>query len=167
MADQYMKYCSFCGKGEDIVSTMFSAGDVNICDECISYCYEMIYGSEVAARTSSSGRKKKSSNGKAGEIHLLKPAAIKSVLDEYVIGQDAAKMSLSVAVYNHYKRILSQDDGEDVELQKSNVLLLGPWHGFWMCRLQLPMPPPLQKPVMSAMMWRTCWYVCFRQQILT
>lgn len=126
MADHYIKHCNFCGKGEDVVTSMFSSGDVNICDECVCYCYEMLYGNGLVSKPSE--KKKKSSGKKDGvkEIKLLKPAEIKKVLDEYVIGQDAAKMSLSVAVYNHYKRILSQDDGEDVELQKSNVLLLGP-----------------------------------------
>ena len=82
----------------------------------------MLYGPTPQSRAKS-GKKSKSS---AKQIQLKKPADMKKILDEYVIGQDAAKISLSVAVYNHYKRILSQDDGEDVELQKSNVLLLGP-----------------------------------------
>lgn len=101
---------------------MLSAGDVHICNECVCYCYEMLYGPTPQSRAKS-GKKSKSS---AKQIQLKKPADMKKILDEYVIGQDAAKISLSVAVYNHYKRILSQDDGEDVELQKSNVLLLGP-----------------------------------------
>ncbi|MBQ8688713.1 MAG: ATP-dependent Clp protease ATP-binding subunit ClpX [Ruminococcus sp.] len=126
MAGNYEKHCNFCGKTESVVASMFSAGDVNICDECVCYCYEMLYGNGLVSKPASK-KKKASEAGKVQkEIKLLKPAEIKKVLDEYVIGQDAAKMSLSVAVYNHYKRILSQDDGEDVELQKSNVLLLGP-----------------------------------------
>lgn len=124
MADHYVKHCNFCGKGEDVVTSMFSSADVNICDECVCYCYEMLYGNGLVSKPVD--KKKKSSGKGKKKIQLLKPAEIKKVLDEYVIGQDAAKMSLSVAVYNHYKRILSQDDGEDVELQKSNVLLLGP-----------------------------------------
>lgn len=116
------KKCNFCGKGENKVQSMFSAGDVNICDECVCYCYEMLYGAD--ARPKGKGKSRKKSAEK--EMKLLKPAEIKKVLDEYVIGQDAAKVALSVSVYNHYKRIFSQDDGEDVELQKSNVLLLGP-----------------------------------------
>lgn len=124
MAEHSVKQCNFCGKSEEMVSSMFSAGSVNICDQCVCYCYEMLYGNGLVNEHSSKKSKKESK--KASEIKLLKPAEIKKVLDEYVIGQDSAKMSLSVAVYNHYKRILSQDDGEDVELQKSNVLLLGP-----------------------------------------
>ncbi|WP_276795175.1 ATP-dependent Clp protease ATP-binding subunit ClpX [Ruminococcus champanellensis] len=116
------KKCNFCGKGENKVQSMFSAGDVNICDECVCYCYELLYGAD--ARPKGKGKSRKKSAEK--EMKLLKPAEIKKVLDEYVIGQDAAKVALSVSVYNHYKRIFSQDDGEDVELQKSNVLLLGP-----------------------------------------
>ena len=116
------KKCNFCGKGENKVQSMFSAGDVNICDECVCYCYELLYGAD--ARPKGKGKSRKKSAEK--EMKLLKPAEIKTVLDEYVVGQDAAKVALSVSVYNHYKRIFSQDDGEDVELQKSNVLLLGP-----------------------------------------
>lgn len=116
------KKCNFCGKGENKVQSMFSAGDVNICDECVCYCYELLCGAD--ARPKGKGKSRKKSAEK--EMKLLKPAEIKKVLDEYVVGQDAAKVALSVSVYNHYKRIFSQDDGEDVELQKSNVLLLGP-----------------------------------------
>ena len=101
---------------------MFSAGETNICDECVCYCYELIFGQSARADKSP----KRTNRSKDDSIQLLKPAEIKKVLDEYVIGQEQAKISLSVSVYNHYKRILSQDDGEDVELQKSNVLLLGP-----------------------------------------
>lgn len=122
MSERKKTCCNFCGKPESLVDSMLSAGDVHICNECVCYCYEMLYGPTPQSRAKS-GKKSKSS---AKQIQLKKPADMKKILDEYVIGQDAAKISLSVAVYNHYKRILSQDDGEDVELQKSNVLLLGP-----------------------------------------
>ena len=122
MSERKETCCDFCGKPESLVDSMLSAGDVHICNECVCYCYEMLYGPTPQSRAKS-GKKSKSS---AKQIQLKKPADMKKILDEYVIGQDAAKISLSVAVYNHYKRILSQDDGEDVELQKSNVLLLGP-----------------------------------------
>ncbi len=123
------KSCSFCGKGENKVNSMFSAGNSNICDECVVYCYEMLFGPAVAK-----AQKKSAEGGKKGnlsEMNLMKPVEIKAYLDEYVIGQDNAKISLAVAVYNHYKRIISQEKGEvksddGVELQKSNVLLLGP-----------------------------------------
>ncbi|MBO7395917.1 MAG: ATP-dependent Clp protease ATP-binding subunit ClpX [Ruminococcus sp.] len=119
------KSCSFCGKGENRVQSMFSAGSANICDECVVYCYEMIFGPGIskAQRKAAKGDKKD-----LASMKLLKPVEIKNFLDEYVIGQDDAKISLAVAVYNHYKRIMSQDeqDRDGVELQKSNVLLLGP-----------------------------------------
>ena len=119
------KSCSFCGKGENRVQSMFSAGASNICDECVVYCYEMIFGQGIskAQRKAAKGEK----NADLSSMKLLKPVEIKNFLDEYVIGQDEAKISLSVAVYNHYKRIMSQSsDNDGVELQKSNVLLLGP-----------------------------------------
>ncbi|MBQ9695847.1 MAG: ATP-dependent Clp protease ATP-binding subunit ClpX [Oscillospiraceae bacterium] len=115
------KICNFCGKGEDRVMSMFSAGMYNICDECVRTCYDMIYGSQGTHK-----EKKKEEKKASKPFKLLRPAEIKSVLDQYVIGQEQAKISLSVSVYNHYKRIMSQDDGSEVELQKSNVLLLGP-----------------------------------------
>ncbi|HRR76002.1 MAG: ATP-dependent Clp protease ATP-binding subunit ClpX [Ruminococcus sp.] len=124
------KSCTFCGKGENRVNSMFSAGNANICDECVTYCYEMLYGTGV----SKAKKKAAQSDGDTpiSEMTLLKPAEIKAYLDDYVIGQDDAKIALSVAVYNHYKRLISReqqgkDEDEDgVELQKSNVLLLGP-----------------------------------------
>ena len=123
MPEKGMRTCNFCGKPESKVQSIFSAGTNNICDECVTYCYELLYGDlDLKPQSQRSSRNKKSQK----KINLLKPAEIKKVLDEYVIGQEQAKISLSVSVYNHYKRILSQDDGDDVELQKSNVLLLGP-----------------------------------------
>ena len=126
MDERSEKRCNFCGKPEHLVESMVSSLDVNICSECVTYCYEMLYG---PARPAGARGKKK--NGKSfGEINLLKPVQIKQKLDEYVVGQDQAKMTLSVSVYNHYKRILNQTDDAaksgGVELQKSNVLLLGP-----------------------------------------
>ena len=122
------KSCSFCGKGENKVHSMFSAGDSNICDECVCYCYEMIFGPGVAKAQRKAANADK--DKKLSSMKLLKPVEIKAFLDEYVVGQDEAKVSLAVAVYNHYKRILSQEDesenSDGVELQKSNVLLLGP-----------------------------------------
>jgi ATP-dependent Clp protease ATP-binding subunit ClpX len=126
MAETF-KSCSFCGKGENRVRSMFSAGSSNICDECVTYCYEMLYGPGVAKAQRKAAKNEKESD--TSSIKLMKPVEIKAFLDEYVIGQDDAKISLSVAVYNHYKRIMSQtnnDSDDGVELQKSNVLLLGP-----------------------------------------
>ncbi len=119
--------CCFCGKGEDQVHNMFTAGNVGICDECVCYCYNMLFGDSEPKKEKKPSKAKAKS--KFSEINLLKPREIKSFLDEYVVGQDSAKITLSVAVYNHYKRILSQretNDNSGVEIQKSNVLLLGP-----------------------------------------
>ncbi len=124
MPDKTTRTCNFCGKPETKVQSMFSAGPSNICDECVTYCYELLYGDLDRKPKNEKGKRLKGEPG--GEVNLLKPAEIKRVLDEYVIGQDSAKISLAVSVYNHYKRILSRDDGDEVEIQKSNVLLLGP-----------------------------------------
>lgn len=124
MPDNKISKCNFCGKTEGKVNNLFSAGDVNICDECVEYCHEILMGNDRSVARSSSSRSRQKS-GKSPK--LLKPKEIKKVLDEYIIGQDAAKISLSVSVYNHYKRIMTAaDENEDVEIQKSNVLLLGP-----------------------------------------
>ncbi len=112
--------CSFCNKTENQVHKLIAGPNgVYICDECIDICTEILEEEmdEQSAQRSADG------------ITLLKPAQIKAFLDEYVIGQDEAKKSLSVAVYNHYKRILADrghKGGDDVELQKSNILMLGP-----------------------------------------
>ncbi|MCR5540000.1 MAG: ATP-dependent Clp protease ATP-binding subunit ClpX [Ruminococcus sp.] len=126
MANDTMKKCLFCGKPENKVRNMFSAGNNHICDECVLFCYDILEEQGgVAPRAKVTEKKKKAADN--GGITLKKPAEIKAVLDEYVIGQDDAKIALSVAVYNHYKRILTlEDDTDDVEIQKSNVLLLGP-----------------------------------------
>lgn len=109
--------CSFCGKPETLVHKLIEGPGVFICDECINLCYDLI------DQTSSLNSPNPASQP---ESKLLpKPEEIKAKLDEYVIGQDDAKIALSVAVYNHYKRIYSNTRG-NVELQKSNVMLLGP-----------------------------------------
>ncbi|MBS1473632.1 MAG: ATP-dependent Clp protease ATP-binding subunit ClpX, partial [Massilimaliae sp.] len=110
----------FCGKTEAEVDLMLYGKTAFICDECVSLCYQMLYEEEEAPLS----RRKKKAESHQPQV-LLKPAEIKAVLDEYVIGQDDAKVTLSVAVYNHYKRINCQEE-LGVELQKSNVLLLGP-----------------------------------------
>ena len=108
--------CSFCGKPEEQVRKLIAGPEgVYICDECVGICSEIIddefnmYEEDVYS----------------SEINLLKPEEINAILDEYVIGQEEAKKVLSVAVYNHYKRVLAQKS-MDVELQKSNILMLGP-----------------------------------------
>ena len=111
--------CSFCNKTEDQVRKLIAGpGGVYICDECIDVCAEIIEEELESEEPQES----------VSEINLLKPKEIKAFLDEYVIGQEDAKRTLSVAVYNHYKRILSDNksDKSGVELQKSNILMLGP-----------------------------------------
>lgn len=109
--------CSFCGKSQEQVGRLISGPNgAFICDECVDICAEII--EEEAFGEESRGSVKE-------DINLLKPEELKSFLDDYVIGQDQAKKVLSVAVYNHYKRVLAGDD-LGVELQKSNILMLGP-----------------------------------------
>ena len=111
--DDYIR-CSFCGKSQKQVRKLISGpNSVYICDECVDICNEII--DEEFAHNSDPDF----------EINLLKPVELKSFLDEYVIGQEEAKKVLSVAVYNHYKRIQAEEESE-VELQKSNILMLGP-----------------------------------------
>lgn len=119
--DKKQHQCNFCGKKEsDVERLLFSNGSF-ICDECIYLCYQMLNDDGEVSPKSSKQRSKK----KEPEKVIPKPMDIKAVLDEYVIGQDKAKISLSVAVYNHYKRIYNNAE-LDVELQKSNILLMGP-----------------------------------------
>lgn len=126
MPDKPIKFCNFCGKSEDKVQSIFTAGTSNICDECVVYCYELLMGPLAKVKPNKKSIDSKNNSDGSKELNLLTPAEIKAVLDEYVVGQDKAKITLAVSVYNHYKRILSQEDGEEVEIQKSNVLLLGP-----------------------------------------
>ena len=119
--------CSFCGKPQDMVYKLITGPGVCICDECVELCNSILYDEEDLDPLEKPKRKKQEKNKPVIDPKtLLKPAELKAVLDKYVIGQDEAKTTLCVAVYNHYKRILSKLDTEDVELQKSNVLLLGP-----------------------------------------
>lgn len=126
--DRNFKRCSFCGKTEPEVQNLFSAGNANICDECVIYCYEMLMNNDALGYIPPPEHLEKV--GKADKIlKLKKPLEIKKILDDYIIGQDSAKIALAVSVYNHYKRINSLSEKEDdnsVELQKSNVILLGP-----------------------------------------
>ena len=111
--------CSFCGKSQDEVTRLIEGPGVYICDSCINFCSSLLFDDEQSF-------KEKKRPKKAEEMVLPKPAEIKAKLDEYVIGQDDAKKTLSVAVYNHYKRIIYKAEQSDVELVKSNVLMLGP-----------------------------------------
>ena len=110
--------CSFCGRPQSQVTQLISGPDVYICDDCVELCLDII-------------RDRQEQNGGAGDEHrspsdLPKPKEIDEILSEYVIGQDNAKKSLAVAVYNHYKRIYLGENTDDVELQKSNIVMVGP-----------------------------------------
>jgi ATP-dependent Clp protease ATP-binding subunit ClpX len=111
-SDKHLR-CSFCGKSKESVKKFISGPNVYICNECISLCNEIL--AEEEERTTADTL-----------THIPKPSEIKGTLDQYVIGQERAKKSLAVAVYNHYKRINNQGLVEDVEIEKSNILLLGP-----------------------------------------
>lgn len=110
-------YCSFCGKSQHEVKKLIAGPSVFVCDECIELCNEIIRD-ELPAST----------EGKDGKTDLPTPAEIKANLDNYVIGQEAAKRILAVAVYNHYKRLRHKEKSkkDDIELAKSNILLIGP-----------------------------------------
>lgn len=105
--------CSFCNKTQDQVRKLIAGPNVYICDECIEICSEIIDEEFEDVSEVEEG------------INLLKPIEIKEFLDQYVIGQDEAKMALAVAVYNHYKRVMAEKD-LDVEIQKSNIIMVGP-----------------------------------------
>ncbi len=112
--------CSFCGKSQEQVKKLIAGPGVYICDECVDLCTEII--EEETTRTGDDTAKFR---------NLLKPREIKKILDQYVIGQEQPKKTLSVAVYNHYKRVHAQDhadksDEDDIDLMKSNILLIGP-----------------------------------------
>lgn len=111
MEDKKIVKCSFCGKSESEVGKLIAGGSAYICDACVKLCENIIQGDFEKNMENSS---------------LPKPREIKEFLDQYVIGQDTAKKILSVAVYNHYKRIEHYDAVRDVELQKSNILIIGP-----------------------------------------
>ena len=110
--------CSFCGKSQDEVTRLVEGPGVYICDNCIQFCNSLLFEDEMPPKNRKKTAAKK-------EFVLPKPQEIKEKLDQYVIGQDNAKKTLAVAVYNHYKRIF-KNEKTDVELGKSNVLMLGP-----------------------------------------
>src|SRR3990170_1436662 len=105
--------CSFCGKNQDDVRKLIAGPTVYICDECIELCNDIIAEEWEEEKSKSLGE-------------LAKPAEIKSILDQYVISQERAKKSLAVAVHNHYKRVNARMTFDEVELTKSNILLIGP-----------------------------------------
>ncbi len=117
-------YCSFCGKPQEMVGRLIAGNGVYICDQCVELCMSILEESGELEREMETEKRPNSPEPVTLMEELLKPKEIKAILDEYVIGQDSAKITLSVAVYNHYKRAFANDDS--VEFSKSNVLLLGP-----------------------------------------
>ena len=113
MADKNTLYCSFCGKSQHEVRKLIAGPTVFICDECVELCMDIIREENKTSLV-------KSRDG------VPTPHEIRGILDQYVIGQDLAKKILSVAVYNHYKRLKNLTKNDDVELAKSNILLVGP-----------------------------------------
>jgi ATP-dependent Clp protease ATP-binding subunit ClpX len=105
--------CSFCGRGQDEVARLVSGPSVYICSECVKLCNDILEGELEREQPAGGGA-------------LAKPAEIKKILDDYVVGQDKAKKTLAVSVYNHYTRIYQQQPGSEIELEKSNILLIGP-----------------------------------------
>ena len=149
-----LKRCSFCGKTSEQVRRMVAGPNVQICSECILLCQEIISDDFNGGRLSSAAPKSRAHR------------EIKEVLDQYVIGQEDAKRALSVAVYNHYKRIDAAPATGDVELQKSNILMVGPTGcgktflaqtlaSFCACPSPSPMPPVSPRRAMWARMWKT------------
>lgn len=119
--------CSFCGKTQDQVKKLIAGPDVFICDECVELCNEIL-DEEFFEAKEKSGEKQEKSSEDGEEKAIPKPHEIKAYLDQHIVGQDDAKKVLSVAVYNHYKRLKHnrREDTNGVEIQKSNILLVGP-----------------------------------------
>ena len=107
--------CAFCGKAQEQVTKLIAGPNVYICNECVDLCYDMLEEEGIGYTYALDE-----------EFKLPKPQEIKVFLDEYVVGQDLAKRALAVAVYNHYKRVVMTDSHADIELQKSNILVVGP-----------------------------------------
>ncbi len=119
MADsKTKKKCSFCGRSENEVGFLITGMNGYICDSCATQAYE------ITQEALGEGRKRAGAT-KLNLKELPKPVEIKKFLDQYVIGQDDAKRFLSVSVYNHYKRLLQKDSGDDVEIEKSNIIMVG------------------------------------------
>ncbi len=114
-SDEKQCRCSFCGKSHEQVKRLVAGPGVYICNECVELCFEIIDEEEISAAVTTTAI-----------VDVPKPIEIKNVLDEYIVGQEKAKRSLAVAVYNHYKRINAVSGDKDVELQKSNIVFIGP-----------------------------------------
>lgn len=120
--------CSFCGKTQDQVKKLIAGPDVFICDECVELCNEILDEEFFTQKENAKSKDNESKHEETDEKPIPKPHEIKAYLDQHIVGQDDAKKVLSVAVYNHYKRLKhnQKDDTNGVEIQKSNILLVGP-----------------------------------------
>ena len=119
--------CSFCGRGADEAELMFNGADGStICSSCIEHGYNLLVEHNIVSAKSNKTSMRGDKFRPLTKDDLMRPERIKSFLDEYVIGQESAKRYLSVAVYNHYKRLITKDKTTDVELDKSNIVLVGP-----------------------------------------
>ena len=118
MAKQNNLHCSFCGRSRDEVKILIAGQEGHICENCVEHAEEII-AQELSAKNNHAG------TGGAGNVQIRKPKEIKQFLDEYVIGQDEAKKILCVAVYNHYKRVNNKQIVDDVEIEKSNIIMVG------------------------------------------
>jgi ATP-dependent Clp protease ATP-binding subunit ClpX len=115
--------CSFCGKTQEQVKKLIAGPDVYICDECVELCNEILDEEFLENKEKSEDKETKETD----ITKVPKPHEIKKYLDDFIIGQDDAKKALSVAVYNHYKRINNNSEADvDLELEKSNILMVGP-----------------------------------------
>ena len=117
------KTCSFCGRGENDVRLLITGINGYICEDCAMQAHDIVLSSGVLGNTDKKKSGKKSEGFKLSKVP--KPVEIKEYLDQYVIGQDDAKRFLSVAVYNHYKRLMQTDDRSGVEIEKSNIIMVG------------------------------------------
>ena len=124
MAKDSRLKCSFCGKTQDQVKKLIAGPDVYICDECVELCNEILDEEFFEAKEKEPKKEEKKPIENLDSVP--KPHEIKAYLDQHIVGQDDAKKVLSVAVYNHYKRLAHNQDTSEVEIQKSNILLVGP-----------------------------------------
>lgn len=126
MANDSRLKCSFCGKTQDQVKKLIAGPDVYICDECVELCNEILDEEFFENKDKDNKKEEGETDAENALKSVPKPHEIKAYLDEHIVGQDDAKKVLSVAVYNHYKRLEHNKDTSDVEIQKSNILLVGP-----------------------------------------
>ncbi len=126
MAKQTSLHCSFCGRGRDEVKILIAGQEGHICENCVEHAQDIIT-QELGLKEQATGNSDSSKGGSSSnfKLNIRKPAEIKKFLDEYIIGQDDAKRVITVAVYNHFKRINQKQTNDDVEIEKSNIVMVG------------------------------------------